>query len=633
VEESNLMRFMKLVGVASFQELLKRSIDSQEWFWETVSNFLQIEWYSPYSLVKDESMGKEWTKWFVGGKINIVHNCIDKHSSKLDDKTALICESEDATARRVFTYKQLSELTNKVADALRSQLGVERGDRVGLYMEMSAEAVATFFAIIKIGAVVVPVFSGYGKDAISSRLRDCAAKTVVVTEYSYRRGKKIPMLDTLLLALRDVPSVAAVLVSGESRQIECRSGNTKIFNWECVLSGSSESKSEVMDAEDPFLIIYTSGTTGKPKGAVHVHGGFLVKIAEEMAFQIDLKSDDVLFWLTDMGWIMAPWELVGAFALGGTILVYSGAPDYPTAGRLWEVVESNGVTKLGVSPTLIRALKTHGDEDVLKHDLTSLQLLGSTGEPWDPESYRWLFKIVGNDRCPIINLSGGTEVAACFLSVHPIVPIKACSLGGPSLGIDADVVDETGKSVRNRTGDLVVRSSWPSMTRGLWRDPERYIQSYWSKIPNVWIHGDWASIDTDGYWFLHGRSDDTIKVAGKRIGPGEVESSLATHESVLESVAIGIPDKMKGEIIACFVVLKPNFKPSELVRNDLTNLVAATLGESMRPGLVKFVTAIPRTRNAKLVRRLVKCQWLGLPLGDTSNIEDIDTLEAISSAR
>jgi acetyl-CoA synthetase len=627
--QTNLKRFMDFHKISSFEELRRKSVLDTEWFWDSTSKFLEIEWFAPYSRVLDASRGIQWPKWFVGGKLNIAHNCLDRFSTKLEKKPAIIYETEVVDDRRVLTFSELNALSNQIANLLHCSAGVEKGDKVGLFMPMTPEAVASYFAVIKIGAIVVPIFSGYGKEAIAARLRDCDAKALISGDRFSRRGKTIEMLSTSKEVVREVRSISSLIVgSGESVELPDR----QVFNWNSVLRQESTFETIQMDSEDPFMIIYTSGTTGKPKGAVHVHGGFLLKMAEEVAFQADLHGDDVLFWFTDMGWIMAPWELVGGLSLGGTVLIYNGAPDFPRPDRLWQVIERNGVTKFGVSPTLIRALMKYGEEALFTHDLSSLRAFGSTGEPWDPESYSWLFEKVGKGRCPIVNLSGGTEVAACFLSVHPVIPIKSCSLGGPCLGIDAVVLDETGKPVFGQTGELAVRNPWPSMTRSLWRDDERYIETYWSRFPNIWVHGDWASIDSDGYWFLHGRSDDTIKVAGKRVGPGEIESALSEDESVLESVAIGIPDSLKGEAIMCFVILRPNSSPSEDLRKRLSNVVAKSLGEPLRPLKINFVSSLPKTRNAKLVRRLVRAKYLGTSLGDVSNIENPDSLEAILNA-
>jgi acetyl-CoA synthetase len=391
---------------------------------------------------------------------------------------------------------------------------------------------------------------------------------------------------------------------------------------------------EDTDAEDPFMIAYTSGTTGKPKGAVHVHGGFLVKIAEECAFQTDVGPDDRFMWVSDMGWIMGPMQVVGAGALGATLVLSEGAPDHPGPGRLWELVERHRISVLGVSPTLIRALRGHGDEPVLAHDRSSLRILASTGEPWNPEPYRWLHEVCGEGRCPIINLSGGTEVAACFLSPMPVMPLRECTLGMPALGMAMDVAGPNGDHLpAGEVGELVCKKPWPSMTRGIWGDPERYLQSYWSRWPGVWVHGDWASVDEDGYWYLHGRSDDTLNVAGKRIGPAEFESAAVAHPAVLEACAIGVPDEVKGEVVWVYCVLAPGEEPSEELRSEVRARVAEELGKAFAPSRVLFVDGLPRTRSAKIVRRAVRAVALGEEQGDLSSLDDPNALERIAAAR
>ncbi|HXQ91359.1 MAG TPA: AMP-binding protein [Nitrososphaerales archaeon] len=636
LKNSNLARFINYCGCKNFDDLRLRAIEDLEWFWNAVSCFLRIQWIKPYSRVMDSSEGIQWTKWFIDGKINIAQNCLEKQQLNLSKKTALISETESG-ATQTLTYSQLLTITNKIANALSNTLGVRKGDKIGIYMPLIQEAVASFLAVIKLGAIVVPLFSGYGPEAIATRLSDCDAVALITAEKFERRGKTISMRETALQGVRSVPSMRSVLVFGQSRDQEQaenqdRTGGIREFDWSIVEKSDSSRVTEEMDSEDPFMIIYTSGTTGKPKGAVHVHGGFLVKVAEEVSFQIDLRPDDVQFWITDMGWIMAPWEIVGVLTLGGTLLIYDGAPDYPEPDRLWEIVDKFRVTSLGISPTLVRALMKHGTAPLVDHKLTSLRKFGSTGEPWNPDPYLWLFENVGKGRCPIVNLAGGTEVGACFLSVHTILPIKTCSVGVPVLGIDADVLDERGNPVRGLTGELAVKKPWPSMTRGLWKANNRYIETYWSRFPNVWIHGDWASIDSDGYWYLHGRSDDTIKIAGKRLGPTEVESVLSSHPSVLESVAIGVPDELKGEAIVCFVILRPDFSPSDKLATDLTDHVANALGRPLKPKRIEFVNSIPKTRNAKLVRRLVKAKYLNQPLGDTTNLENPESLKVIPSS-
>ncbi|KKL67916.1 hypothetical protein LCGC14_2130190 [marine sediment metagenome] len=383
-------------------------------------------------------------------------------------------------------------------------------------------------------------------------------------------------------------------------------------------------------SEDTVMIAYTSGTTGQPKGAVHVHGGLLVKLASEVAYQTDLHPDETLYWVTDMGWIMGPWEVVGACAQGATLVVYEGAPDWPEPDRVWASVERHRVNALGVSPTLIRSLKTHGDEHPARHDLSSLRVLASTGEPWNPEPYRWLSDVVGKGKVPIINISGGTEVGACFLSPYPTEEIKVCSLGGPSLGMDIDVFDEHGRPLRDEVGELVCKQAWPGMTRGIWGDPERYIETYWSTYEGVWRHGDWALIDEDGDWFLLGRSDDTINVAGKRLGPAEVESVLVSHPAVAECAVVGVPDQTKGEAVWCFCVSAGGV--GEGTTEELRELVARELGRPFKPSRVVFVEALPKTRSAKILRRAVRAVAIGEDPGDLSSAENPQALEGISAA-
>ncbi len=387
-----------------------------------------------------------------------------------------------------------------------------------------------------------------------------------------------------------------------------------------------------MDSEHPFFVAYTSGTTGRPKGAVHVHGGFLAKIAEEVGFQADCHPDDVLFWLTDLGWIMGPWQIIGTLAWGATMFCFDGAPDFPGPDRLWSMVERHGITILGVSPTLVRALMAKGDEHVTAHDLSSLRVLASTGEPWNEGPWRWYFELVGGSRCSVINVSGGTEVG-CFLAPHVVEEISPCSLGGPALGCDMDVVDDDGNPVRGVVGELICRAPWPAMTRGVWKDPDRYIETYWSRWPGIWWHGDWASIDDAGQWFLHGRSDDTIKLAGKRLGPAEVESVLVEHAAVVESAAVGLPDELKGESLACYVVLAAGTEPTEELRDALRAHVADRLGASFRPKTVQFTAALPKTRSNKIMRRSIRAVALGQDPGDLSGLEDPAALDAIAHAR
>jgi acetyl-CoA synthetase len=385
-----------------------------------------------------------------------------------------------------------------------------------------------------------------------------------------------------------------------------------------------------VDSETPYLLTYTSGTTGRPKGVVHVQGGFLVSIAREAAYQADVGAGDAVHFATDMGWIMGPWTVVGVGAVGGTVVFAEGAPDWP-ADRLWQIVESERVASLGLSPTLVRALIPHGDPT---QDVSSLRTFVTTGEPWNPGPYRWLFETVGRSRVPIINCTGGTEVGACFLTPVPIEPIAACSVGGPALGMAMDVVDDEGRSLAGtgEVGELVCRRPFPGMTRGFWRDPDTFLEAYWSRLPGVWVHGDWASVGPDGFWFLHGRSDDTLNVAGKRIGPAELEGAAVGHPAVREAAAVGVPHEVKGEVPWLFCALLPGTEPSETLAAEVADSVADVFGRAFKPARIVFVDALPKTRSAKIVRRAVRAVALGRDPGDLSSLENPESLDAIAAA-
>jgi len=625
VDRARVTAFMREHGIADWRELSRRAQDDIGWFWDAVVAHLGLEFATPYTQVYDQGDGPMWTRWFGGGRINLTHNCVDRHARDSPERTAVIWESEDGQVRAV-SYGALEAEVNRIGNALL-QLGVEPGQTVGLFLPMSVEVVAGFYAICKIGAIAVPIFSGFGAAAVAARLGDAGAVALLTADAVPRRGKPVSMKQVADAALEQAPSVRHVLVWDRlGTRPAMRSGRD--HHWhELVASQPALLPAPPLDPETPMMVIYTSGTTGRPKGAVHVHGGFLVKIAEECAFQTDVAADDRFMWVTDMGWIMGPWEVVGAGALGATLVLSEGAPDYPGPGRLWQLVERHRISVLGVSPTLIRALRGHGDATVQEHDRGSLRILASTGEPWNPDPYRWLFEVVGERRCPIINLSGGTEVAACFLSPMPVMPLKECTLGMPSLGMAMDVLGPDGEPVApGEVGELVCRKPWPSMTRGIWGDRQRFLDAYWSRWPGLWVHGDWASVDTDGYWYLHGRSDDTLNVAGKRIGPAEFESAAVRCAGVAEACAIGVPHEVKGEVAWLFCVPQIGVEPSEALRAAVRETVVAELGKAFAPDQIRFVKALPKTRSAKIVRRAVRAAVLGEDPGDLSSLEDPDVL-------
>jgi acetyl-CoA synthetase len=631
VERANVTRFMRAYGISSYEELVRRSREDVEWFWDAVVRDLGIEFYQPYDRVLDTSRGIPWATWFGGGTINLAHNCVDRWAASTPDRTAILWEGEEGVVRAV-SYAELQAMSNRLASGLR-ELGVDKGDAVGIFMPMAPETVAATLACAKLGAIYLPIFSGYGADAVATRLRDADAKVLLTADGTTRRGKLVPMKETADEAAAASPSVRHVVVWPRLDRADLPWDDRRDRMWDEVSpKGTDAFENERLDSEHPLFIAYTSGTTGRPKGSVHVHAGLLVKVAEEVAYQADIHPEEILFWVTDLGWIMGPWEIIGAGALGATVFLFDGAPNNPGPDRVWDMVERHRITTLGISPTLIRALIPAGDDHVRRHDLSSLRILGSTGEPWNPDPYMWFLNEVGGGRCPVINISGGTEVGACFLSPLPITDLKPCTLRGPALGMDIDVWGPDGKPVGpGEVGELVCKKPWPGMTRGIWKDPERYLDTYWRRWPDVWMHGDWASVDHDGFWFLHGRSDDTMNVAGKRVGPAEVESALAHHAAVVESAAVGIPDEVKGEAIWCFVVAKPGLDRDEGLAAELKAVVAERLGKAFRPSRVVFVEELPRTRSAKIMRRALRAVVLGQDPGDLSGLENPRALEAIGT--
>jgi acetyl-CoA synthetase len=631
-DRSRLKAFMDRHAVADYDGLMRRSIEDPNWFWPAVLEDLGIEFYQPYTQILDTSSGPAWPRWCAGGVLNIVHNCLDKWiGTPVEHKTALRWEGEEGTTR-TLTYGELFRRVNQCANAMGT-LGVDKGDRVALFMPMCPELVIAFFATIKRGAVVLPLFSGYGAEAVASRLRDAEATLLVTADGYWRRGQAVAMKAVADEASAAVSSLRHVLVvSRLGADIRLTAGRD--HRWDELVPQQEASYEAVRTAaEDPLMIIYTSGTTGRPKGAVHGHCGFPIKAAQDMAHCFDVHDTDTMYWVTDIGWMMGPWELFGMTLAGGTALIYDGALDHPGPDRLWALVERHGVSILGVSPTLIRALMRHGTEPVARHDLSSLRILGSTGEPWNPESWRWLFETAGQRRVPIINYSGGTETGGGLVGGNVLTAMKPCAFAGPPPGIAADVVDETGRSVRNQVGELVVRAPWMGMTHGFWKDQERYEQTYWSRFPGVWVHGDWAAIDEDGLWYILGRSDDTIKIAGKRLGPAEVESVLVEHPGVLESAAIGVPDATKGQALVCFCVLRPGHAPGDRLAEELKALVANRLGKPLRPYAIEFVRDLPKTRNAKVMRRVIRSAYLGEAPGDLSSLENPQAVAEITHLR
>jgi acetyl-CoA synthetase len=624
LESANVARLAGRLGCATYDDLHRLSIEEPDLFWRTVVNDLGVPLARPWDHVLDDSEGIEWTTWFLGARLNVAEACVHRWAREAPSGEAVVWTPEDGD-RRSLTWAELSREVRRLAEALR-ELGIGEGDVVGTFLPMAPEAAIASHACAHVGAVQAPIFSGFAAPAVSARLADAGVKLVICADASYRRGRLVAMKEVLDEALADAPSVTRVLV-WQRAGTQCPMTLDRDLWWHDAVAGKPGTLEPVdVDSEAPYLVAYTSGTTGRPKGALHVQGGFLLSIVRETAYQADLRAGDRVLFATDMGWIMGPWTVVGAMACGATVVFMEGAPDRPF-DRVWRIVEDERVTMLGVSPTLVRALIPHGEPD---EDLSTLRSVVTTGEPWNRAPYDWLDEhVCGRGRIPIVNCSGGTEVGACFLSVTLLRPTKPCSVGFPALAEDVDVFDDHGRSVRGEVGELVCKRAWPGMTRGIWGDRERYLETYWRRFPGVWTHGDWASVDEDGYWFLHGRSDDTLNIAGKRIGPAELESAAVGHPGVVEAAAIGVPHEVKGEVAWLYCVLAPG---ADVSAEEVVDAVSHELGKAFAPDRVIFVSALPKTRSAKVVRRAVRARALGQDPGDLSTLENPEALEEIARA-
>jgi acetyl-CoA synthetase len=613
---------------SAYDEFYRLSIAEPDEFWRSTLDEIGIEWFEQFTRVVDLSNGVQWPSWFPGGKLNLVHNAVVRHLKEhRGGQPAIIWEGEDGAVVRL-SYAELAHRVSQAANMLR-RIGIAKGDRVGLFLPMLPETAIAALAVAHIGAIFIPIFSGYGVEAAAVRLRDSDARLLVTADGFYRRGQTVALFEHAREAAEAAGCVETIIAVTRMNRDFRADG---ILRWDEALQGSSADQNrppEPMDSMDPFMLIYTSGTTGKPKATVHYHAGFPLKGAQDMAHLFDVRAGEVMFWFTDMGWMMGPWLILGALTLGATAFMYEGAPDYPHPDRIWSMVERHSVTHLGISPTLIRSLIPSGTEPVGRHDLSSLRILGSTGEVWNPEAYMWLFNEVGQGRLPIINYSGGTEVAGGLLGCTTFRPIKPCGFNTAVPGIKTVVVDESGQPVLDAVGELAALNAWPGMTNGFWRDPQRYLGTYWNRFDNVWVHGDWAMRDSEGHWYLLGRSDDTLKIAGKRLGPAEVEAVSGQCEGVKESAAVGVPHPTKGETPVLFVVLLPGHEPSPELGREIANKVAEALGKPLRPQEIYFVPDLPRTRNAKIMRRVLRAVHLGQEPGDLSGLENPAALTQI----
>ncbi len=761
---------MKQVGLSTWDVLYAYSINDVEKFTEEVLKFLDINFDPPYEKLLDTSGGVEFPEWFsspqirgdaeaagldsvsvppavAGGDLaatesetppataggtdiedatasesepgtiatgfpahaglNITEMCLDRwQTDEMKDQMAVIWEGEE-DKELSLSYSDLFETVEALAGALRYK-GYRKGDAIGIHLPMMAHTVTALLAIGRIGAIAIPVFSGYGVDAIASRLNAVGAKALFTCDGFPRRGKSFDAFSVAKQAAAQCPSLSDIFTVGRLDQDFWGESNdcTTLTFIELIAEGydvmPNDLGPEPTSAEDPLIILYTSGTTGKPKGIAHTHASFPIKAAQDMAFGTDVGRGTRISWYTDIGWMMGPWLIYGALINGATICIYDGAPDYPTPDRMWEFCAKHKVEVLGISPTLIRSLAAAEDATgstpykggvaaasadgvVLqppdqttsvepraenhpvgetptplfckegskkapheRHDLSSLRLFASTGEPWNPAPWWWLFEKVGNSKLPIINYSGGTEISGGILMGNPLLPIKPCSFPAPCPGMDVDILDEDGNPVpAGKVGELVIKQPWIGMARGFWQEKERYLDTYWRRFKDIWVHGDFAMRDKDDHWFILGRSDDTLKVAGKRVGPAEVESLLVAHPLVVEAAVIGVPDELKGTAMVAFVVLSvpeavatgaasaddsPLITHHSSLETELKALVSRDMGKPLAPSKIHFVAALPKTRNAKVMRRVIRSAYLGEAPGDLSALENPLSIDEIREA-
>lgn len=627
IKKTRLYQLMSQSGFTSYDDYYKYSISDISSFWDSAIKSLNIEWYQPYVQVLDLSNGIMYPEWFVNGKLNVVHNALDKWAlnESTKNENALIWESDDGEIVS-YTFFELYEEVNRVANGLVA-LGLKEKDIVTIYMPMIPETVIAMLAISKIGAIFSPAFSGYKSDAVATRINAAKAKYLITADGFKRRGKTINLKTEADKAALSSPSIEKVIMVKRTNE-EVHWTDRDVL-WDDLRSNKSTFETRKTNGNDPYMIIYTSGTTGKPKGALHSHHGFPLKSAFDAGICMDVCQGDTLFWYTDMGWMMGPFMVYGGLINGATILMFEGTPDYPTPSRIWEIVERHQVTHLGISPTLIRSLMNLDEKYATSNDLSTLKMIGSTGEPWNEDPWMWLFDKVCRRKIPIFNYSGGTEISGGIFGNVLVKPIAPVSFNAALPGMDVEVYNENGHPIRNEVGELVLRQPWVGMTNGFYNENDRYEETYWSRFENTWVHGDWVILDDEGFYTITGRSDDTLNVAGKRIGPAELESVFVEHEAVIEAGVIGIPDEIKGEQPIAFVVIKDGYKDLELLKEEIIQHAIDRLGKAIAPRTVHIVEDLPKTRNAKVMRRAIKAAYLNKEAGDLSALENPHVVDQI----
>ena len=617
---------MKKHNIPSLDELSIKSKNNLEWFWESVDKDIGIIWDEPYTKTLDMSNGIAWSKWFINGKTNMYKSSVEKFAKQTPNKIAYQFISENGIEHKL-SYVELNSKVSKLANGLKS-LGIKKGDVIAIYLPMIEEAIVSILAAAKIGAIQTIIFSGYSSESLQIRLQDCHAKILLTSDGFNRKGKPVSQKTSIESAIIDTNIEKIIMVSYMG--IDQYDKSEKIQFYDELLSNQNDScDTEIMDSEDPLFILYTSGTTGKPKGVIHTHGGFSVFAGHQASYLVDIHENDILFWPADIGWITGlVWNVYGLLIMGASAVIYDGALDYPTEDRIWQILSEHKATIFGISPTAVRLFKKNNAQPLKKYSLDKLRNIPTTGEPLDEDSWRWLFEKVGNKKIPIMNLSGGTEIGGAMLSVFPGMKLKPSTVGIPVPGMNLDIVDDDGNSVRGKNGYLVIKSPWPAMTRGLLHDDDRYIRTYWSRFENIWFHGDYVFADSDNLWYMHGRTDDVINVSGHRMSTSEIEHIVICHKKISDAASISIPDTITGEaIVVFFVADKKEYTNLEF---EIIEHISKRIGKIAKPKYVFQLSDLPKTSTGKIMRRLLKTKLMGEELGDLSSLENPDILEEIS---
>ena len=617
---------MQKHDISSLDQLCIKSKNNLEWFWESVDKDIGIIWDKPYTRTLDTSNGIAWSKWFVNGKTNLYKSSVEKFTKTSPEKIAYNFISEDGIETKL-SYIELNSKVSKLANGLKS-LGVKKGDVIAIYLPMVEEAIVSILAAAKIGAIQTIIFSGYSSESLQIRLQDCHAKILLTSDGFHRKGKPISQKTTVESATENTDIEKIIVVSYKG--IDKYDKSEKIQFYDALVSDQIDScNTEIMDSEDPLFILYTSGTTGKPKGVIHTHGGFSVFAGHQASYLVDIHQNDIVLWPADIGWITGlVWNVYGLLIMGASAVIYDGALDYPTMDRIWDMLSKYNATIFGISPTAVRLFKKKNICPLDKYSLDTLRNIPTTGEPLDEDSWWRLFEKVGNKKIPIMNLSGGTEIGGAMLSVFPGMKLKPSTVGIPVPGMDLDIVDDDGNSVRGKNGYLVIKSPWPAMTRGLLNGDDRYIETYWSRFEKIWFHGDYVFADEDNLWYMRGRSDDVINVSGHRMSTAEIEHAVISHKKISDAASISIPDELTGEaIVVCFV---SNDKNDIDLESEIMEHISKKIGKIAKPKILFQLSDLPKTRTGKIMRRLLKAKLTGNPLGDLSSLENPDILDEIN---